>query len=150
MAVFENQWGTTKSGFRNCRPRGERSTFKNSYTYGQDYFVKPNFYKCFFKDCIVPEPAPPTPAPELVKCNYLDCTNATTIDYNDLSVSIDQHMVIDSAAVAAVGKHFKFGSIFLEGTLEIEAPSLTAGDELIIEADHFITNTGAYSTQGAT
>ena len=47
-------------------------------------------------------------------------------------------MVIDSAALAAVDKHFKFGSIFLEGTLEIEAPSLTAGDELIIEADHFI------------
>ena len=23
MAVFENQWGTTKSGLRNCRPRGE-------------------------------------------------------------------------------------------------------------------------------
>ena len=54
-------------------------------------------------------------------------------------------MVIDPAAVVAVGKHFKFGSIFLEGTLEVEASSLTAGDELIIEADHFITNTVAYS-----
>ena len=46
--------------------------------------------------------------------------------------------MVDPAAVAAVGKHFKFGSIFLEVTLEVEASSLTAGDELIIEADHFI------------
>ena len=38
-----------------------------AYTMGENFMISPNFYKCFFKDCIVPEPAPPTAPPTLVK-----------------------------------------------------------------------------------
>ena len=120
--------------------------FGGSYTYGQDFFIMPEFYKCFYKDCIVPEPAPPTAPPTPAQCNYLDCMNATTSDYDNLSVSNGQHMVIDSAAVAAVNGHFKFGSVFIEGVLEISADAVSSGEELTIEADHFVINTGAYSS----
>ena len=119
--------------------------FSGAYTYGESYFVQPNFFKCFFKDCIVPEPEPPTPPPPLVKCNFLDCNGGMTNDWDDLTVDIAQHMVIDAAAVTAANNHFKFSSMFLEGTLEIEGSSIASGSELIIEADHMVINTGAES-----
>ena len=44
-----------------------------AYTWGQNFYLRPEFHKCFYQDCIKPEPVPPTPAPELVECDYFDC-----------------------------------------------------------------------------
>ena len=71
-----------------------------------------------------------------------------TAEYDDMSVDAAQHVIIDSAAVAAANGHFKFSSVFLDGTLEIDASGLESGDTLIIEADHIIINTGAGNAGG--
>ena len=112
-------------------------------SWGNDFFVKPNFYKCFYKDCIPPPPKPLEPEPEMEDCNMLDCLGGQLPAPNDpLFVSNGARMVIDAAAVASANRHMKFGAVFIEGTLEIAANALQAGETLIIEADNLILNTG--------
>jgi len=247
MAVFTNQYGTTKSGFRNCRPRGKgwmvmlqgneeyemhfetlehvsnisytgdiddleqgewitirhdfpelidfaemkgaadaepekveewpedpltlntydynvqnetapftvRYTFngqantenpqvqEGAYTWGEDFYVEPAFHKCFFKDCIPPPPAPPTLPPALVDCNFLDCVGGELpAEFSDIHVAAGQNAIIDSAAIAAAGSHFKFGSVFVDGTLVLPGSSLEAGATVSIDCDHLVINTG--------
>jgi hypothetical protein len=58
-----------------------------------------------------------------------------------------QKMIIDAAAVTNAGGHMKFSGVFVDGTLEVRADSIGAGETLIIEADHLVTNTGEGDNQ---
>ena len=113
-------------------------------TWGEDFGVNPNFYKCFFLNCIPPPPEPPTEEVELEDCNFLDCLGLSSMpeDFSDLHVVNSMRMMVDRAAVVQSLRHLKFGSVFVDGTLEIAADTLQAGEHLIIEADHLVINTG--------
>ena len=124
--------------------------FGAAYTYGQNYQIAPDFYKCFFKDCIVPPPAPPTPAPNQIQCSFKDCSGLWnvngTLEWENLVVDKVQHMVIDSDTVEEFDGHIKLSSVFIDGTLEVSAAALDMREELVIEADHMIINTPTNSS----
>ena len=123
-------------------PDGEGTCGANdgAFTNGEAFFISPDFYKCFFKDCIVPEPAPPTPPPVPVPCDFNSCVGNLE-DWADLQVDAAQHVKVDKAAIQSKGLNWKFGKVFLEGTMEFEADAFESGDHLVIEADHILLNT---------
>ena len=117
------------------------------YTNGKRHFINPNFYKCFFKDCIVPEPAPPIEEPKMEKCPLAHCPNSNLNEYKELHIPETIHAVVDEEAMSRANYHFKWTSVFLSGTMEIKTTDLKDGDTLTIEVDHIILNTRAKSEQ---
>ena len=83
--------------------------------------------------------------PALVECIFGDAGCEGTDFGKDASIHIPAHVhsIIDRNAMNQVGFNFKWSSVFLSGTLEIDVNSLESGDHLIIEADHIILNTPA-------
>ena len=130
-------------------PKGQVATKKgqdiDALTNGRRFTVTPNFYKCFFKDCIVPEPAPPVEEPPMQKCPLVHCPNSNYDEYKELHIPNTVHAVIDREAMSRANNHFKWSSLFLSGTLEVKADDLQDGDTLTIEVDHIILNTVAKS-----
>jgi hypothetical protein len=112
------------------------------YTWGQDFYINPEFHKCLYQDCIEPKPVPPTLPPSLVDCNFLNCGFGSLADFADLHIPDSQRVIIDAAAVSNANGHFKFGGVTVDGTFVITADSVAAGETLTIELDHLITNTG--------
>ena len=116
---------------------------EGALTYGMDFFLQPNFYKCFYPACEEPEPEPPSPPPALVDCNFKDCFGGQMpADWENIVVQASQKMIVDADSVAAAGNHLKFGSVVVDGTLSIPADAIPAGKTLTIEADSMIVNTG--------
>ena len=70
-------------------------------SWGADFGLNPNFYKCFYLNCIPPPPQPPPEEPPLVDCDFLDCLGRTTLptDFSDLHVENTMRMFIDRGAV---------------------------------------------------
>ena len=112
-------------------------------TNGVRHTFSPNFYKCFFKDCIEPEPAPPVKQPSMKKCPLKHCGLPSSTTFEELHVPANMHTVLDKDAMSSANYHFKWSSVFLSGTLEVKTTDLKDGDVLTIEVDHLVLNTPA-------
>jgi len=116
---------------------------------GNDFSIKPVFYKCFYDDCIVPDIATLLEPPELVTCYFIDCFDGLIPgEYSDITVPVDQHVIIDKTFLSEVKGHIKFGTVFLDGTLEVPADAFLPDDHVTIEVDNIIISNGAGNGNG--